>query len=90
LDEISRICPGVPFVIITVHNDWDDADDIPGDLLSINPEKRAQLSRDIGASGYFDIWPCTRIRADDILTEVSKTFTKKVSIDILNRGPNCV
>lgn len=83
LREISRVCPGVPFVIVAVHNDWDDADDIPGELLSINPEKRAQFSRDVGASGYFDIWPCTRIRVDDILTEVGKPSMEKNSVDPL-------
>ncbi|KAM0813410.1 putative Rac5 protein [Seiridium cardinale] len=68
--EIRRFCPGVPFAVASIHNDWDDADDIPGALLSIDPEQRINLAREIGAFGYFDIWPCTRIRVDEAFTEV--------------------
>ncbi|KAH6643264.1 Rac5 protein, partial [Truncatella angustata] len=71
LPEIHRVCPGAPFVVAAIHNDWDDADDVPGALLSIDPEDRVNFARKIGASGYFDIWPCTRIRVDQLLTEVS-------------------
>ncbi|KAK9426614.1 putative P-loop containing nucleoside triphosphate hydrolase protein [Seiridium unicorne] len=68
--EIRRFCPGVPFAVASIHNDWDDADDIPGALLSIDPEQRINLAREIGAFGYFDIWPCTRIRVDQTFTEI--------------------
>ncbi|KAK6075864.1 rho GTPase [Seiridium cupressi] len=70
LAEIRRFCPGVPFAVASIHNDWDDADDIPGALLSIDPEQRINLAREIGAFGYFDIWPCTRIRVDQAFTEI--------------------
>lgn len=72
VSEINRICPGVPFAIVAVHNDWEDADDVPGMLLSIDPEERMTFAQGIGACGYFDIWPCTRIRIDECLTGVSR------------------
>lgn len=72
VSEIRRACPGAPFAIAAIHHDCDELDNVSSLLLSVDLKERTKFAEEIGACGFFDIWPCTRIRIDECLTEVSR------------------